>query len=165
MANFNSIVRQAVLGDEDPFYDERGITLHAVEVRSISCKDPKTQQILQEIIQETTNRLNLLQKQEGENQVRVKKIDGEIVAEEMQAKLLAAKRDNMQTAAQMDGQAAATRTKAFFDGLGDQLSATDKIAIYNTLRKQEMLETLSEGTAQLYFTPADVDLSIESKAS
>jgi hypothetical protein len=53
--------------------------------------------------------------------------------------------------------------QAFFDGLGDQLATADKIAIFNTLRKQDVIGKLSEGTAQLYFTPADVDLSIETK--
>jgi hypothetical protein len=36
-------------------------------------------------------------------------------------------------------------------------------AIFNTLRKQDMLEKLSEGTAHIYFTPAEVDLSIEAR--
>ncbi len=160
---FNNIVREAVLEVEDAFYSERGVKLHAVEVRSISCKDPGTQRILQEIIQETTNRLNRLQKQEGDNQIRLKQIGGEIEAEEMRAKLLESQRENVRAAALMEGQAEAGRVQAFFDGLGDQLAIADKIAIFNTLRKQDVIGKLSEGTAQLYFTPADVDLSIETK--
>jgi hypothetical protein len=55
LAAFNEVIGAAVLGDADPFYAERGVVLHAVEVRSVACKDPATQRTLQEIIQETTN--------------------------------------------------------------------------------------------------------------
>jgi hypothetical protein len=54
------------------------VRIEAIEVRSITCKEPATQRILQEIIQETTNRLNQLQKQESENEVSLKRIQGQI---------------------------------------------------------------------------------------
>ena len=75
---FNPIVHAAILDVNDPFYADRGVKLHAVKVRSIACRDPETQHILQKIIQETTNRLNRLQQQESENEVRLKQIRGEI---------------------------------------------------------------------------------------
>jgi hypothetical protein len=55
------------------------------------------------------------------------------------------------------------RVQAFFDGLDSGLSPVDKVALFNTLRKQEAIEALSAGSAQIYFTPADIDLSIETK--
>ena len=165
LAAFNTIIREAVLEAEDRFYAERGVKLHAVEVRSISCKDPGTQHVLQEIIRETTNRLNRLQKQESENEIKLRQMSGEIESEEMRQRLLEIQRENVQTAAQMEGEAEATRVRAFFGGLGDQIPMTDAVAIFNTLRKQDMIGKLSEGTAQLYFTPADVDLSIETRQS
>jgi hypothetical protein len=72
LADFNAIVHDAVLREDDPFYAERGTRIHAIEVRSVTCKDAATQRILQEIIQETTNRLNRLQKQESENEVSLR---------------------------------------------------------------------------------------------
>ena len=132
-------------------------------MRSISCKDAETQHVLQEIIRETTNRLNRLQKQESENEVKIKQLNGEIESEEMRRKLLEIQRQNVQATAQMEGEAEAVRVRAFFEGLGDQLSLADKASIFNTLRKQDMLEKLSKGTAQLYLTPTDVDLSIETR--
>jgi regulator of protease activity HflC (stomatin/prohibitin superfamily) len=163
LAGFNAIVREAVLEEDDEFYRERGVKLHAVEVRSIACKDPDTQQVLQEIIRETTNRLNEIQKQESENEVRLKRIAGEIDSEEMRRQLLEIQRENVQTVARMEGAAEATRVQAFFEGLGEGVSQADALAIFNTLRKQDVLERLSEGSAQLYFTPAEVDLSIETR--
>lgn len=163
LAEFNTVVGQAVLETDDAFYVERGVKLHAVEVRSISCKDAETQHVLQEIIRETTNRLNRLQKQESENEVKIKQLNGEIESEEMRRKLLEIQRQNVQAAAQMEGAAEAVKVRAFFEGLGDPISLADKVSIFNTLRKQDMLEKLSKGTAQLYFTPTDVDLSIETR--
>jgi regulator of protease activity HflC (stomatin/prohibitin superfamily) len=163
LAAFNEVVRQAVLETDDPFYAERGVRLHAVEVRSIACQDPQTQGVLQEIIRETTDRINRLQKQESENEVKLRQLQGEIAAEEMKGQLLETRRENVQAAARMEGAGEAERVRAFFEGLGDELSPADKVALFNTLRKQESIAALSTGTAQLYFTPADVDLSIEAR--
>lgn len=164
LAAFNAIIREAVLEQNDPFYSERGVLLHAVEVRSIKCKDPATQNILQEIIQETTNRLNRVQKQDSENEIRLRQMRGEIDAEVLNGQLLDTRREHLRIEGLADGEAEASRVKSFFEGLGEEISLEDKIALFNTLRKRDILQKLSEGSAQLYFTPNDVNLSIESKA-
>lgn len=61
MAEFNDIVTKASHGD-DSFFSERGVKLHAMEVTKYQCADQKTSSVLQEIIQETTNRINRMQK-------------------------------------------------------------------------------------------------------
>ncbi len=163
LADFNNIVRRVVVESRDIFYEERGVVLNAVEVRSIACKDQKTQDVLMEIIQETTNRLNRLQKQESENEVRLRQIAGETEVEQSKGRLIGLQRENELNRAVATGEAEATRIAAFMTGLGNVISDVDKIAIYNLLRKGEVLHDLSLGSAQLYFTPADVNLSIESK--
>ena len=160
--DFNNIVRNAALGESEvAFYSERGVQINAVEVRSVACKDPETQAILMEIIQETTNRLNRLQKQESENEVQLKKLQGDIESENARGGLLSVRRDHAKTEALTDGEAEAERVKQFLTGLGDTLTIEQKVSIFNTLRKRDMLETLSKGSASVYFTPADVNLSIE----
>ena len=143
------------------FTAKRGVQINAVEVRSVTCKDPETQAILMEIIQETTNRLNRLQKQESENEVRLKKLQGEIETENARGDLLAVRRDHTKTEALTDGEAEAERVKQFLDGLGNTLTMEQKVAIYNTLRKRDIIDALSKGSASVYFTPSDVNLSIE----
>ena len=201
LQSFNAIVRQAVLESDNAFYNERGVRLHAVEVRSANCKDAETQRILQEIIREHTDRLNRLQKQESQNEVSLRQLGGEIEAEqqrnrlqtaqaanersaevlrgqllvaqaqnelaeeEMRGRLLAARAENERTAARIAGQSEALRVSAFLDGLGADLPMSEKLAIFNTLRKGDVMEKLSQGSAQLYFTPAEVDLSIETRQS
>jgi regulator of protease activity HflC (stomatin/prohibitin superfamily) len=163
LADFNNIVRRVVVESHDPFYSDRGVTLNAVEVRSIACKDPKTQDILNEIIQETTNRLNRLQKQESENEVRLRQMAGDTEVEKAKTNLLELQRENELNQATAIGDAEARRVAAFLAGLGESLTIQNKLEVFNLLRKGEVLNALSQGHAQLYFTPADVNLSIESK--
>ncbi|HPH96663.1 MAG TPA: hypothetical protein PKW33_08640 [Anaerolineaceae bacterium] len=171
---FNSLIHDAVLGHDDPFYAGRGVRLHAVEVRSVTCKDPDTNRILQDIIRETTGRISRLQKQQGEseillqqreneNEIMLKQLAGEIEAESLRARLLEARVENDRRAALTAGEAEALQVRAFFDSLGDGLTNEQKTALFNTLRKQDAIEALSQGTAQMYFTPADIDLSIETR--
>ena len=121
------------------------------------------QHILQEIIQETTNRLNRLQKQESENEIMLNRVKGEIESEKMKTELVEIKNQHSKKEAEILGEAEAIKVKAFFEKIGDSITFEDKLKIYNTIKKQENIEKLSEGKANLYFTPSDIDLSIESK--
>ncbi|MBX0328742.1 hypothetical protein K2Z83_13755 [Oscillochloris sp. ZM17-4] len=163
LAAFNAIIREAVLGGADGFYAERGVVLHAVEVRAVACKDPATQRVLQEIIQETTNRLNRLQQQESENEVRLRQIRGETEAEELRGRLMDVRRIVELAQAEIGGAAEAGRVRAFLDALGAELAPAEKLAVFQTLRKQEALTALSAGSASLFFTPEDVDLRIQTR--
>ncbi|MEM7531733.1 MAG: hypothetical protein AAF639_06140 [Chloroflexota bacterium] len=162
LASFNELIRMTILDGDTSFYANRGVLLHAVEVRSVASKSSSTQKVLQEIINETTNRINRLQKQESENEVSLKQMQGKIEAEKQRTQLLELRRQHAQIEGAIEGETEALRVRAFLDGLGEELPSADKVAIFNTLRKQEALSFLSDGNAQLYFTPADVDLTIRS---
>merc|ERR1719265_1543568 len=74
MSGFNGIVMAAFKEQAgDGFYLERGVEVHSMELTRYKCTDDKTAAVLQEIIQETTNRINRLQAQESENEVRAAK--------------------------------------------------------------------------------------------
>jgi len=60
-----------------------------------------------------------------------------------------------------EGKAEAAKVKAFMDGLGD---IKDKSDLFHLLKKKEILTELSKGKSNLYFTPSDVNLSIQTKA-
>jgi len=161
LAEFNLIVGRAVMNAQDTFYTERGVNLISVEVRSIACKDEGTQEVLQAIIQETTNRINRLQKQQSENEIKIEQLRGDMDAEKMKADLVDIQRQRIEAESQIEGQAEANRIQAFLDRLPADLSTEQKIALFNLLRKKDILDTLSKGSAQLFFTPSDVNLSIE----
>ncbi len=163
--SFNDIVREAIINENDPFYQQRGVDIHSVEVRSVTCKEESTQQILQEIIQETTNRLNRLLKQQSENEVRLNEVKGNIDIEQQKGELLAIQRENALKEAEISGECEAVKVGKFFEKLADTISEGEKIAIFNTLKKVEYIDKLGKSNANMFFTPSDVDLRIEAGKS
>jgi hypothetical protein len=133
-------------------------------MRSLKCEDEKTQAILQQIIAETTNRLNRLQKQTSDNEVAVLEIKGTIEKEKMSGELMKIKLENRRIAAVTEGEAEAAQVAAFFAKFGgDQKVDMQKaFDIWNALRRKESIQALSTGNAQLYVTPDSVNLSVGS---
>lgn len=161
LQSFNRVVTEAVMGSDLGFYSKRGCEIFEVEVRAVECKDRETQAILNAIIQEQTNRMNRLQKQESENEVRVRKVAGEIEAERMNAELLAVKTEHSRITSEMEGAAEATRVAAFLRGIAaDVPKEADRLEVFRVLRKGEALGQLAKGSSKLFFTPSDVDLKI-----
>lgn len=158
---FNDIVKESINDSSDPFYTQRGVKIHSVEVRSVSCKEESTQVILQEIIQETTNRLNRLLKQQTENEVRLNEVRGTFDIERQKGELLKIQRENALKEAEMHGECEAVKVGKFFEKLADSLSEPEKINIFNTLKKVEYIDKLGHSNATMFFTPNDVDLRIE----
>lgn len=163
MKNFNTIVDRAIFGRGTDFYTQRGVKIHTVEVLHFHCKDMAIEKVLQQIIQESTNRLNRLQQQESENEVAVHRLRGDIEEERMRGDLLRIKHSHHRDEALMEGEAEADRCKAFINGLSDVVDVQDALKLFNTLRKVEVMGRLSEGPAHMYFTPSDCDLSIETR--
>lgn len=161
---FNLIVKDATSLPEDNFYDDRGVAIHSVEVRSISCKEKSIQNVLQEIIRETTDRLNRLQKQQSENEVRLNEVKGKIEIENQKGALIEVQRINLLKESEMSGEAEARKIACFFKNLDSKLNNSEKISIFNTLKKLDYIDKLSESNANMFFTPNDVDLRIETAA-
>eukprot|EP00756_Hemistasia_phaeocysticola_P028548 Hpha_TRINITY_DN16179_c3_g6::TRINITY_DN16179_c3_g6_i1::g.7954::m.7954 len=175
LERFNEIVREACLGDK--FYAERGINLLSAEVLKFECTSKETNQILTEIIQETCDRLKRTERQRGENEVAMARLDGEIQEEKKRQELVEVKKSHLRVESRIEGEAEGTRIAAFisklakYDGDGDtvQLGLDKAMDIYEMLRKYEAdakqnsekraaIEALGQGTAQLYVMPDDVNL-------
>merc|ERR1711979_50395 len=62
-----------VYQEDKEFYRTRGVKVHSLEVTRYQCADESTSVVLQQIIQETTNRMNRLSQAESENEVKVYK--------------------------------------------------------------------------------------------
>merc|ERR1712196_593122 len=99
------------MGDE--FYKSRGCVIHTLEVTANRCQDASTAEILEQIIQEPTNRMNRLSQQESENEVSVFKTQGQIKQEEMKSKLLEIQHEHLKEEARVNGIAEAERVAAF----------------------------------------------------
>eukprot|EP01006_Ploeotia_vitrea_P030926 TRINITY_DN63237_c0_g1_i1.p1 TRINITY_DN63237_c0_g1~~TRINITY_DN63237_c0_g1_i1.p1 ORF type:complete len:692 (-),score=98.90 TRINITY_DN63237_c0_g1_i1:860-2935(-) len=161
LQEFNKIVRECILSYDDKFYTERGVEILSAEVMKFSCSDPQTQKTLSEINQETTNRLKSLEKQRSDNEVALAKVHGEIEEEKCKAELIDLRKSHVKREAYIEGEAEGGKIKAFMDLIAEQCSPQQKLELYALLRKQEAITALSTGNATLYYTPNDVNLSIE----
>ena len=163
MDNFNALAAKAQEAD-DEFYTKRGVRIHSLEVTAYRCQDESTARILEQIIQETTNRMNRMSQQESENEIRMYALKGEIEQETRRADLLKVLQNHKLMEAQNEGEAEAERVKAFLTATEGAVSNLDtRVGLWNVLRKQDALKAVSSGPARLYFTPNDVNLSIETK--
>lgn len=94
MTGFNEIVSGAANETDSSFYDHRGVSLQSMEVTAYECVDEETANVLQDIIRQTTNRINELQKQESANEIAAAKLDADIKLEAKATSLLNTKAAN-----------------------------------------------------------------------
>eukprot|EP00961_Rhodomonas_salina_P101672 1367759-Rhodomonas_salina.2 len=106
MGQFNKIAAEVYQLD-DSFYSDRGVKIHSLEVTSYRCADDSTARILQQIIQETTNRMNKLQQQESANEVALQQMAGEIEQEQSKGALIQARIANSEQVPALSDHAAA----------------------------------------------------------
>merc|ERR1712193_383401 len=108
---------------------DRGVKMHALEVTRYACADAKTSGVLQEIIQETTNRINRMQKQQSDNDVQRERMSGEIEVEKQRTALVQAQCDNDRMRAIIEGEADGLRlaksASTFFSVLSETLPAEE----------------------------------------
>jgi len=168
MADFNEIVGKASKAD-DVFYSERGVKMHALEVTHYACADRTTSSVLQEIIQETTNRINRMQKQQSDNEVQRERVAGEIEVEKQRTALVQAQCDNDRMRAIIEGEADGLRlaksASTFLSVLSDTLPAEEaRLELYRFFEDQrestKRVSHISSGNAQLILTPQDVNLKV-----
>merc|ERR1719265_585654 len=158
------VIAKRVLEEDTEFYTTRGIKIHSLEVTRYQCADKGTSEILEQIIQETTSRMNRLSQAESENEVNLYKMQGQVEQSRLNNDLLKIQREQARAAAHAEGLAEADRVAAFLSGLGKEVPVLeDRIKMWQTLRKTEALAVVSKGGASLYYTPSDVDLSIEAR--
>lgn len=159
-------IAKTVLEEDSEFYATRGIKVHSLEITRYQCADKSTAEILEQIIQETTNRMNRLSQAESENEVSLFRTQGQVEQAKLNSGVLDIQREQTQAEAKVAGGAEADRVATFLRGLEQEVPLLeDRIRMWQVLRKTEALSVVSRGGANLYFTPNDVDLSIEARAS
>jgi len=168
MSKFNDIVSKAVQID-DSFYSERGVQLLAMEVTRYECADQQTSTVLQEIIQETTNRINRMQKQQSDNDVQKEKMNGEIEVEKQKTALIQVRCDNDRMRAIIEGEADGLRVaksaSTFCATLAEEIpDAEARLQLFRFFQDQreatKRTEHLASGKAQLFLAPQDLNLKV-----
>merc|ERR1712066_896472 len=84
-----NLISNKVYIEDNDFYQSRGVKIHSLEVTRYQCAEESTSEVLQQIIQETTNRLNRLSQAESENEVKLFRMQGQIEQEKLNEELLA----------------------------------------------------------------------------
>jgi len=158
------LIAKKVMQDDELFYTIRGIKVHSLEVTRYQCADRRTSEVLEQVIQETTNRMNRLSQAESENEVSLFKTQGQIAQSKLQTELLATQHQQTEQEATVAGNAEANRIAAFLASLEPKVPDLEKrVEMWQTLRKTDALSAVAQGGATLYYTPKDVDLSIEAR--
>jgi regulator of protease activity HflC (stomatin/prohibitin superfamily) len=172
MEGFNSIVMEAFQSEaKDGFYKDRGVAVQSMEVTRFDCMDKKTAEVLQQIIQETTNRINRLQEQESENDVAAAKLNADIKLEKQRTELIQSRSENARLEAEVQGQSAGlTEAMDAATFLGPTLSKvvpnlSDRLELYKLHQELESrnkdTKSLSSGNANLFLTPSDMKLKLQ----
>lgn len=151
-----------VYADDREFYDKRGLLIHSLEITSFHCADPSTRDILDQIIQETTNRMNRLSQAESEAEVLQHKTQGRIEQEHLNTDLLKIQHAHNKAEAEVVGAAEADKALAFLHGLAPSVpNLEDRVRMWSTLRKTDCIDAVAQGHGKVFFTPSDVNLSME----
>merc|ERR1711988_1489539 len=154
---------------KDPFYSDRGVAMHSLEVTRYECADAATSHVLQEIIQETTNRINRMQKQQSENDIQYEKMKGDIEVEKQKTALVKVQCDNDRMRAIIEGEAdgliMAKSASTFFSVLAETPPKDEsQLQLYKFF--QDQLEStkrtahLSSGNASLFLALQDMNLKL-----
>merc|ERR1712054_659350 len=116
MDDLDSISNKVYMQDSG-FYGSRGVKVHSLEVTIYKCAEESTSEVLQQIIQETTNRMSRLSQAESENEVNLFRMQGQIEQEKLNGELLEIQHKHSQDEAKSSGAAEAERVGAFISKL------------------------------------------------
>lgn len=171
MEGLNSIVTNAFQRQAaDGFFAQRGVVMHSMEVTRFDCADPEVAQVLQEIIQETTDRINRLTAQQSENDVKAAAMAADIDLERQRTDLIRSQAENQRLQSTMqgesDGQKRARSANAFIGGLNETVPNVDnRIDLYKMheelIGRNTDTKHLSSGSAHLFLTPRDLNLRMD----
>merc|ERR1712048_1260037 len=115
------VISKKIFEEDASFYESRGVRIHSLEITKYMCAEKRTSEVLQQIIEETTNRLNRLSQAESENEVKIFKMQGQIEQEKLNGELLEIQYEHSKQEAAVSGAAEAERVKAFVQGLAEDV--------------------------------------------
>lgn len=168
--SYSTITKTAFNTQDQTFYTNRGVKVKTMDITSWRCSDQATQAILQQIIQEKTNRENVISRAKGETEVAAAKLQADIDLEKQRTQYIESLADNKRLEAKMQGEAEGMTlmraADSFISGLNASVeNVTDRVNLYKlheTLKGHNKdLKNLATGKAELYLTPSNVNLRLE----
>jgi regulator of protease activity HflC (stomatin/prohibitin superfamily) len=160
MESFNMIVHKAI-SEKDDFYSKRGVELMRVEITGRRCKDQNTEQNFQEIIQRKTDRIKNLEKQHGDNEVKLSEIQGHIEQEKLVGELVGVKNSYLRNEQSKMGEAAGSKISLFMEQLPESLTTEQKLDIYYDQQNTQRVESVTKiSNLTLYLSQKDLDIKM-----
>merc|ERR1712113_354540 len=109
------------LQEDHEFFAARGIRVQSLEMTRYQCADSSTAEILAQIIQETTSRMNRLSQAESENEVNIFRTQGQLEQSQLTSDLMKIQLEQSKQEANVAGMAEADRVATFLAGLEEQV--------------------------------------------
>jgi len=172
MADFNQIsVEATTRARSETFYTDRGLRFEGLEVTRFDSVERETALILQNIIYETTNRLNNLAKAESTNQINAAKMLANIELERQRTNLIRRQAENAKLESQSTGESAGSKmlraAQTFIGGLNVSVPDLDqRVELYQlqeSLKSRNIdTQNLASGSAHLFLAPKDLNLKLNS---
>lgn len=172
MTSFNNITKQAFQAQSsDTFYSSRGVELLSIEITGYEAVDNDTKRVLQDIIKQTTKRINDLQKQQSENDVAAAKLLANISLEKQRTELIRTRADNTKLEAQgrgqSEGEQLAQTAATYIEGLNTSVpNVTTRVSLYKLQQvmkaRNKDTSNLAAGNTQLFMTTEDINLKLDS---
>merc|ERR1712193_155408 len=144
--------------------------VHSMEVTQYETIDDSTSAVFEEIIRETTYRINRMEKQTSDNEVAEEKLRADVILEKNRTELLRTKADNEKSLSIADGENAGLKLAAGADIFIKSLAAeipniTDRVQLYKLhqelMKRNVTSSNLAKGGAQLFVAPQDMNLRLQ----
>mmetsp|Transcript_87103 Transcript_87103/g.219309 ORF Transcript_87103/g.219309 Transcript_87103/m.219309 type:complete len:515 (+) Transcript_87103:68-1612(+) len=171
MNSFAHLTKNAYTAQvRDDFYAERGILVVSMEVTKYECIDQETADTLQAIIDQTTDKINALQAQKAENDVKAASLAAEIKLESEKTALIRTQSKNDILMAELEGEAAgtelATSASTFIAGLNESVPDESlRVELYKLHRELELDDLRTKAIASskattIFLTPEEISLDL-----
>jgi len=161
LMEFSSIdLIKSVKDEDDDFCESRGIEISRINITEKKCADPDVENNYLQIIEEKITRIKNIEQQRGENDCKIANVEGQIIFEAENYKLLEKKMANIQMDNEANGKAEGEKIKMFFEGLGKNLNINDKLKIFYELQRTERIKCVTSNIEDLIVTPDDINFQL-----
>jgi len=155
---YSSLMLVKELHEEDSeFFHSRGIQILRVNITEKKCADPEVDKTYRTVIEQKILRVKNVEEQRGINDKRIAEIEGQIMAETENLKLLEKKMANVNMEQSNVGRADGEKLRNFFDGLGKDIPLQEKMKIFSEIQRTDRMKMITTKVDKLYLTPENID--------
>ncbi len=156
MTHFNEIIQSAI-NKNDPFFEERGVAVHRIEIIGRKCKDDTIENLFQHVIEEKAKRIKNKESQEATNDCMLSQLTGEIEAEKKRGELSRVKETYTHDLAKLIGLSEGDKLAQFLKSLPEELNWQEKLSIWKEQEHTKRMELLVSKVGSIVLTKNETD--------